>query len=125
MSAWVATALSLVGLTLIAAWVPILLRFFRAWKQRHNPVSLAICGVVLLIIYMNVLLIMVSSFKASLFGALLIGLGFNVIACFNIHIAFRWSEKKFHDQRSSVTKVEPKTTGSVATGSVVARPPQK
>lgn len=43
-----------VSIVLAAAWVPVAIFFWRSWKRRRTPLSLAICGVVSYPIYTNV-----------------------------------------------------------------------
>ena len=39
--------------TIVAAliWVPIFAHFFQAWRRRKNPISLAICGIVVSVVH--------------------------------------------------------------------------
>lgn len=73
-----------------------MLKFFRAWRTRANPVSLAICGLILLLIYTNVLSIGV---VGDALWSTVLTLAFNVIICGNFYLAFRWSNKRFVDTR--------------------------
>jgi hypothetical protein len=38
----------------VLLWVPILLRFYRNWVKRGNPISLSICAAVLLLMWIAV-----------------------------------------------------------------------
>src|SRR3990172_12157880 len=44
--------LFVVALVIALAWVPVLIRFFRSWQARKNPISLAICILVTLAVYL-------------------------------------------------------------------------
>lgn len=42
---------------LVGAWTPLLVSFFKAWRERKNPVSLAICLTIFLSAFTNVYLV--------------------------------------------------------------------
>lgn len=80
-------------------WIPILLKFFRAWRTRSNPVSLAICGLIVFGVYSNVVTIAVSMTQGNMAVANTITWGFNVLSCVNFYFAFRWADKRFNNDR--------------------------
>ncbi len=84
---------------LAVAWVPLLLKFVRAWRARRNPVSLAICGVILLSIYSNIITVAVEAFDGSKTTAAIVTHGFNALVCMNFYFAFALSKRKFPDAR--------------------------
>jgi peptidoglycan biosynthesis protein MviN/MurJ (putative lipid II flippase) len=90
-----ATALAaLVGL----AWVPVLIKFFRAWRERKNPISLAICGVIALCIYLDIM--GAHRFFGTSVGwiatAIIVA---NAVVCGFFYLSFQWSKKMFPDAR--------------------------
>ena len=89
-----------VSAVLTLVWVPILLRFVRAWQARHNPISLAICGIILLSIYSNILTIAVYLYESEPAWAAYATHSFNALICLNFYLAFLWSNKKFPDSRT-------------------------
>lgn len=86
-------------IAITAAWTPIFLKFFRTWRARHNPVSLAICGIIALTIYSNAISLGVSTFDSNPLWSTVAVIAFNCIACLNCYLAFRWSDRKFHSDR--------------------------
>lgn len=82
-----------------ALWVPILVKFYRSWSNRHNPVSLAICALITLIIWMAIAGIWILSGNISheLIVTCSAALSSSVAIVF--HIAFYWSEHKFAGSR--------------------------
>lgn len=93
----------LLASTLIIMWLPMLLNFLRAWRARHNPVSLAIVGIILTLIHANLVTVVVIASDTSVRTVLGVGLMFNLIACLNCHLAFAWSKRKFPEQRGAAT----------------------
>ncbi len=87
------------SVALAAAWVPILLKFIRSWRARRNPVSLAICGAILLSIYSNILAIAVFAFDGNATTAAIATHVFNGMVCVNFYFAFLWASRKFSDDR--------------------------
>lgn len=78
------------------AWLPVLLRFFRSWRIRNNPISFAICMLVLFALYMPVFAI--ASFDFQLWPLATI-LTLNTMVCITFYVTFRLSDRKFHDAR--------------------------
>jgi len=102
--------LTAVTAALAIGWVPIFMKFREGWKHRRNPVSLAICGVIALMVYSNVLFLLYLSGQTT-FDALAWAMRvFNAIALINFYISFKWARIKFDDKRS--TSVEPRTASS-------------
>lgn len=92
-------ALIITACVLALAWLPLALRFNQGWKTRRNPVSLAICAAVLLSVYENVMYTLaVSGVTTWRFYAVATHV-FEVIVVVNFYVAFRWSDKKFENQR--------------------------
>jgi hypothetical protein len=94
-------ALAITMCAITAAWSPIFVKFFQAWRSRHNPVSLAICGVIALVIYSNAISLGVSTFDGNPLLSTVAVIAFNMVACLNCYLAFRWSDRKFHSDRKN------------------------
>ena len=93
--------LSVLSILLAVAWLPIIGTFYVAWRNRKNPVSLAICWHVLVVSYSHLLYVLVTTFEADHYGVSIVSLGFSLLACLNFYVSFYWSEHKFHDQRNN------------------------
>jgi len=83
------------SILLAVAWIPILIKFIRAWRSRNNPVSLAICGIIGLSMYTTTVSIAVYAFDGNTAASTLGIYVFNAIACANFYFAFRRAEKRF------------------------------
>lgn len=94
-----ADVLVFLSTALAAAWIPILIKFVRAWRARGNPVSLAICGIILLSIYSNILVIAVYAYDGNPRWAAYATHVFNGLVCANFYLAFVWSNRRFPDAR--------------------------
>ena len=79
----------------VGAWLPVLWKFFLAWRTRSNPVSLAICLTIALLIYTSI--ISVEHLEGDIDARWLWGgfLVFNTIVCLNFYISFWWAKKRF------------------------------
>lgn len=84
----------------VVLWTPILVQFLRSWRRRHNPVSLAICAAITLIMWTSVGGIWLVTSKIENHIFLLATVGMSTLAAVYAHIAFYWSKKRFVDQRS-------------------------
>jgi hypothetical protein len=82
------------------AWLPILWRFVRNWSDRHNPVSLAICSLVLLAAYVGAAPFWLTSHVDISWVAGAVSL-LNLLVCLNFYAAFGWSRRKFKDDRKN------------------------
>lgn len=93
----------LVGLAVViaAAWIPIMQNFFRSWRARHNPVSLAICGIILHSIYANSVCVGMYAFGVDLRWATIAICIVNALACGNFYLAMIWAERRFPSDRRS------------------------
>lgn len=85
--------LLLMFLAVSLLWIPVLLFFFRNWRERKNPISLAICSVLFFVIYSDALV------WAGLLGQTKIPLyimqATEVATIAFFYLAIRWAEKKF------------------------------
>jgi hypothetical protein len=75
------------------AWVPILVKFLTAWKTRSNPVSLAICALVCLAIYLGVLPYWRCTADSDTLWFAAIGV--NLLVCGYFHLSFVWARERF------------------------------
>jgi hypothetical protein len=85
----------------VCLWVPIFLRFYRAWTTRRNPISLSICAAITLIIWESGsgLWVVMGQVGAELAAVVVGGLSLAIGLWF--HIAFFVSERRFGDSRRS------------------------
>lgn len=86
-------ALLCLSAVLALAWLPILVKFFRNWRSRANPISLAICFIV--------------AFACYICAIPFVGLGpdpivtavviqaVNAVTCLFFHVAFGWARKRW------------------------------
>jgi hypothetical protein len=93
-------ALTAVTIALAIAWIPLAWRFLRGWRNRKNPVSLAICAALCLFTYTNVLLALELNDGASWEFFAIATRVFDVIVVVNFYVAFKWSAKRFPEARS-------------------------
>lgn len=98
---------TVVTVAVICAWIPIFLRFLRAWRARHNPVSLAICATIAFTVYRSTMAVLVDMDLGSWLTARNLSLVFNALIVINFYAAFRWSETHFRDERSRTTEPPP------------------
>ncbi len=109
-------ALLCLSAVLAIAWLPVLFQFFRNWRSRNNPISLAICFVVAFAVYL--------CFQPfiGLFGqeadpkvtALAIQAA-NTAACVFFHISFGWARRKFGPDDRQVQRSRGRVTDYPAT----------
>lgn len=93
------SALVIMAFVLALAWLPLVWKFQTGWRNRRNPVSLAICATLLALAYKNVVFAFALKGEASwrFFGrATLI---FDAVAIVNFYVSFYWANKKFPTQR--------------------------
>jgi len=83
----------------ILTWIPILLRFYRSWVKRSNPISLGICACIILLIWIcatgvwQITGAVDESVIVVVSGSLSLAVG---LYC---HVAFRLAERLFDDPR--------------------------
>jgi RsiW-degrading membrane proteinase PrsW (M82 family) len=83
----------------VCAWAPILFRFYRNWQHRHNPISLAICSAVTLLMWLAVAQIweITGDVKGEVVSFVSTGLSIVVAAYANY--TFYVAAKKFGENR--------------------------
>jgi peptidoglycan biosynthesis protein MviN/MurJ (putative lipid II flippase) len=82
------------------AWVPIFLRFFRAWRERKNPISLSICMLIAFPVYSCLFAYWTVYEVISDETIAAVMLGANIIACATFYLSFFLSRKRFNDTRN-------------------------
>jgi hypothetical protein len=89
----------LIGLAILSGltgllWVPLALRFRREWKAFRDPTAIAVAGVLLLLIYQEIMFTLTAT---DLVSWSFYGIATRAIApvvAINVYLAFRWSDKK-------------------------------
>ncbi len=101
--------LALLGITVVLtiAWVPVLVRFFRNWRARSNPISLAIFFLVAGSVYQSFVPLITGSVDPV--GAALVVQAVNAVTCLFFHISFSWARKRWTDR--STDRTNPETNG--------------
>ena len=82
-------------------WLPILFKFIRAWHERRNPISLAICGLILFVMYRNVIRTLADVYNYSPLLENTMVTGTHLLVCLNFYLAFYFTRRRFPDARSS------------------------
>lgn len=90
--------LTVVGAVVALAWLPIFLRFYWNWRQRRNPISLAICGAIGFFMYIDGAVTLFLS--AGALWAISILVVLNALGCLNFYFMFWWARRRFPDSRS-------------------------
>jgi hypothetical protein len=83
----------------VVLWLPILLRFYKSWLGRHNPISLAICATIMLLVWAMVAGAWVVTGSLSACIIALVSAGMSTAVAAYAHLAFYWSARKFPDKR--------------------------
>lgn len=91
-------AAPIAALVVAFAWLPVLLRFYRSWRARGNPISLAICVLVLAALYGPVYLTatLPVSWPVATVGAI------NTIALLTFYVTIYYAAQKFPDTRTPI-----------------------
>jgi hypothetical protein len=87
------TDIAVLSCVLGLAWLPIALRFYRRWKSRKNPISLAVFAGCLLFAYTNVLFALTLMNRTTWQFFTIALHGFNGVVVLNFYISFYWSDK--------------------------------
>ena len=86
-----------IALVVSLLWIPVFLRFFFNWRQRRNPVSLAICSQVAIVGYLNIACPLF--FDAGYFWTHVTIAMLNFVGSLLFYISFWLAKKNFRDQR--------------------------
>ncbi len=89
----------IVVLVLALAWIPIILRFYRQWRNRKNPVSLAICLILFFIIYGDIGAFLIYQGVLNSTVVRLAWEGVQLCICAYFHTAFWIADRRFRDER--------------------------
>ena len=95
MTTYLPLAVATVGL-----WLPILFRFYRSWSNRHNPISLAICAAILMLMWLAIAGIWLVSKTVDASLVMYISTWLSSLVAIYSHVAFYWAKKKFPERRS-------------------------
>lgn len=93
-------AFFLIAVLSIIFWVPIMLRFYKAWTNRNNPVSLAICAMIALIVWSTIAQVWALTDDIEPVQIILVVTVMSAVVGLYSHLAFYWSKKRFPDARS-------------------------
>ena len=88
----------------VVLWAPICVRFYRAWFNRKNPVSLAIFAIILLLIWFAVAGIWLVTGDVARELVAIVSTALSASVALYTHFAFYWSTQKFPDQRRPTEK---------------------
>ena len=85
----------------VILWLPILLRFYKSWLGRHNPISLAICAAIMLLVWSSVAgaWLVTGSLDSNI--VVMATTGMSTAVAGYAHLAFHLSSKKFPGQRKT------------------------
>lgn len=81
-------------------WVPILLRFYRSWLARGNPISLAICAAILLLMWLSVAGSWIATGGVNACTGMIVSTALSAAVALYAHLAFYWSSKNFPSSRN-------------------------
>jgi membrane protein YdbS with pleckstrin-like domain len=96
-------ALLVTSAILAVAWIPVLVRFFRNWRTRANPISLAICFLVAFSIYLCFVPFLGPSNNDPLLTALVIE-GVNAVTCLFFYVSFGWARRKWNPKNEKLRR---------------------
>ena len=88
----------------ILTWLPILLRFYRSWVKRSNPISLGICATIILLIWTSGAGIWEITGTIDGEIVLMVSTVLSLVVGLYCHLAFRLAEKLFDDPRKKEEK---------------------
>ena len=83
----------------VCAWAPILIRFYRNWQHRHNPISLAICSAVALLMWLAIADIweITGDVKGEIVS--FVSTGVSLVVALYANYTFHIAAKKFDEKR--------------------------
>lgn len=106
------TAIVVLSYALGLAWLPLAIRFYRGWKFRKNPVSLAIFAACLLFTYTNILFALALTDQTTWRFFTIASHAFDGVVVLNFYVSFYWSDKKFEGARSGDSIPAPNATNT-------------
>ncbi len=78
-----------------AAWLPVLVRFLRSWRSRGNPISLAICILIAVSMYVPCYLAATLAISWPLATVITV----DALTCATFYVAIAAASRKFPDTR--------------------------
>jgi hypothetical protein len=84
-----------VAAVVAVAWIPLLIRFFRSWRDRENPISLAICFLIIMASYTPLWVAVGPENPWSWAGLLVI----DSLVCGSFYAALLMARRRFKDDR--------------------------
>lgn len=97
----------IVPIALAFAWVPLLVRFQRGWRNRKNPVSLAICATISALIYNNITTALTEMGQGAWETVRMLTVAVNAFVVVNFYLSFHWSSQRFPDARRGSYSIPP------------------
>jgi hypothetical protein len=91
------TVLVAASAVLAVAWIPVGLYFYRSWKKRKSPLSLAICGLIALPIYTNSMTGLFLEAESKWFCSIMFFVSLLLFA--NFIFCFYWQRRSFSGGR--------------------------
>lgn len=89
--------LSVVSIVLAIAWHFVAVHFWKAWKLRKSPLSLAICALIGYPIFTNTSsMIFIYQDPRLSVGIMLLA---NAVLLINFWVCFRWQKERFQEER--------------------------
>jgi len=83
----------------ILTWIPILLRFYRSWVKRSNPISLGICACIILLIWICATGVWQITGTVPEEVILIVSSSLSLVVGLYCHLAFRLAERLMEDSR--------------------------
>lgn len=106
------TVIVVLSCVLGLAWLPLAVRFYRGWRHRKNPVSLAIFAGCLLFAYTNALFALALTHRTTWQFFTIASHAFDGAVLLNFYVSFYWSDKKFEGARHNDSIPIPNTTST-------------
>jgi uncharacterized membrane protein len=85
--------LLLVSIAVSLLWIPVLLFFFKNWRTRNNPISMAICGMVLFVIYSDALIWAAALLHSEV--PFYVMQTAEICSIMFFYLSLRWAKKRF------------------------------
>ena len=83
----------------VCAWSPILFRFYKNWQSRHNPISLAICSAVSLLMWLAIAGIWEVTGDVRAEVVSFVSTGVSILVAAYANYTFHIAAKKFDEKR--------------------------
>jgi amino acid transporter len=105
--------LKVLSVLLTVAWVPLLVRFYRRWRDRRHPVSLAIASAILLFCFINICVFW--AFDAMIPTERIVAIirTGEAIVCAHFYLAFWSGDRRERRLSGDYPKVDTKVNSSM------------